>query len=356
MDEHGGNIEKAAREYRLAQGKLIDFSANINPLGIPGRIQKVICKALDSTDRYPDPEYSELRKALSSLYGVKPHNILVDNGSISLVYLIPRALGLKRPLVPIPAFSEYEKSVCLAGGQPVFLKPFKDFSLDIDNLIRLLKGRDSLYIGNPNNPTGLSIAKDDLLRIVHAAEDKKAMVIIDEAFIEFTDNYARNTLIKEAPRSENLIVIRSMTKYFAMAGLRLGAAIAHKGIISRLKKFQPPWQVNSVAVRVAIELIKDKRYISDSFTLMKRERNFLHASLAAFPALRAWQPSSNFIFCMIKDKTLPAAHLRNSLARKGILIRDCANFRGLNKYYFRVAVRTRQENLKLLKGLREALN
>ena len=355
MDEHGGNIEKARSQYRLSANKVIDFSANINPLGIPCHIQKAIRKALCFTDRYPDPEYTELKKGLSSLYGVKPQNMLPDNGSASLIYLIPRALGLKRPLIPIPAFSEYEKSACLDSGRPVFLKPLKDFSPDIDIILKQLKGRDSLYIGNPNNPTGLMIAKDDMAMIVKEAKAKKVTVIIDEAFIEFTENHKHNTFMKEAPRSRNLIVIRSMTKYFAMAGLRLGTAIAHKEIIARLMKFQPPWPVNSVAVSAAIELIKDTKYISDSFALMRHERNFLYTSLAAFSGLKVWRPSGNFIFCKIKAKSMTAGILRDRLAKKGIFIRDCSNFRGLDKNYFRVAVRTHLENEKLIEELKSTL-
>lgn len=352
MAEHGGNIEKALIQYRLSAKKVIDFSANINPLGIPSHIiQKTICKALYYADRYPDPEYTDLRKELSSWYGVQPQNILPDNGSVSLIYLIPRALGLKRTLIPIPAFSEYEKSVCLAGGRPLFLKPLKDFSLDIDALLKQLKGSDSLYIGNPSNPTGLLIAKDDLTRIIKDAKAKNITVIIDEAFIEFTENHKKDTFIKEAPRSGNLIVIRSMTKYFAMAGLRLGMAIARQEIIARLKKFQPPWPVNSVAMSAAIEFIKDKKYISDSFILMRDERNFLYTSLAAFTWLETWQPSANFIFCKIRDGRMTAATLRDRLAKKGTLIRDCSNFRGLDSSFFRVAVRTRPENEKLIRGL-----
>lgn len=356
MDEHGGNIEKASREYRLIKDTLIDFSANINPLGIPQRIQKTIAKAIHTTERYPDPEYSELREGLSSFYGVRPYNILADNGSVSLIYLIPRALGLKRPLIPLPAFSEYEKSVYLAGTKPVFLKPRKDFSLDIDNLLKQLKTRDSLYIGNPNNPTGALTAKEDLLRIFKAAKAKNIVVIIDEVFIEFTKNHARNTLLKQSLQSKNLIVLRSMTKYFAMAGLRLGTAIAHQGIITRLKKFQPPWAVNALAITAATAFINDKKYLTRSSLFMAKERKYLYASLALFSDLKVWIPSANFIFCKLQNKKISAEALREALVKNGILIRDCANFRGLNKYFFRVAIRTRQENLKLLKGLREALH
>ena len=209
MDEHGGNIEKAAREYRLKKDNVIDFSANINPLGIPSSIKKAITKALDRADNYPDPEYRELRKGLASFYGVRPNELLPDNGSIALIYLIPRALGLSRPLIPLPAFSEYEKSARLCGGErPVFVRPKKDFSLNMDRLLKQLSGRDSLFLGNPNNPTGMMAPKDEVLRIVKEAQAKKVTVILDEVFIEFTDAGLKNTLIKEAVKTKNLIILQ----------------------------------------------------------------------------------------------------------------------------------------------------
>ena len=356
MDEHGGNIEKAVRVYRLKKDKVIDFSANINPLGIPSSIKKAITKALDCADRYPEPEYRELRNGLALFYGVGPNELLPDNGSISLIYLIPRALGLRRPLVPVPAFSEYEKSLRLNNCRPLFVKPKADLGLDAENIIKQLKNADSLYLCNPNNPTGLMLAKEDLIRIIKKAEAKKITVVLDEVFIEFTDASQKNTCLREAVKSKNLIILRSLTKYFALAGLRLGAAIAHRDTILGLKKYQPPWAVNSLAVAAAGEFIKDKKYIHNSYRLIARERGFLYSSLAALSSLQVWKPSANFIFCQIKDRKINSGILRDSLARKGVLIRDCSNFRGLNNRFFRVAVRTRPENLKLLESLPEVLH
>ena len=366
MDEHGGNIEQALKQYRLAENAVIDFSANINPLGIPYAVRMAVTKTMDCLGRYPECEYLELRKDLAGFYGVKPQNLLVDNGSVSLIYLIPRALGLKKALIPVPAFSEYEKAARLAGGEVKFLKPKADFSLDMDSLIRGLKGRDSLYLANPNNPTSLSVDKKDLLMVLKEAKKRGVTLILDEVFMEFSDSPREKTLIGQAVQSRNLIILRSMTKFFALAGLRLGAAIAHPKVIARLKKYQPPWPVNSLAVSAAREFLKDKKYIRDSYRLIQQEKTFLYSELSAFKALKVWKPSANFVFCRIKDKMRQAnspplvggvrgGGIRDSLAVKGILIRDCSNFRGLDKSFFRVAVRARKENLKLLSRLKEVL-
>ena len=385
MDEHGGNIEQALKQYSLAESAVIDFSANINPLGMPDAVKRALIKAMDCLDRYPECEYLELRKDLAGFYGVKPQNILVDNGSVSLIYLIPRALGLKKALIPVPAFSEYEKAARLAGGEVKFLKPKADFSLDMDSLIRGLKGRDSLYLANPNNPTSFSVDRKDLLMVLREAKNRGVILILDEVFMEFSDSPRETTLIGEAVQSQNLIILRSMTKFFALAGLRLGAAIAHPKVIARLKKYQPPWPVNSLAVSAAREFLKDKKYIRDSYKLIQKEKAFLYSQLSVFRALQVWRPSANFILCQTNspildrrgfltpprsrhDKNVPPIHrkayydtvsmggeLRALLAGKGILIRDCSNFRGLDARFFRVAVRSRKENLKLLFALKEVL-
>ena len=359
MDEHGGNIEKALKQYRLVEGGVIEFSANINPLGMPYAVKRALIKAMDSLDRYPECEYLELRKDLAGFYRVKPQNLLVDNGSVSLIHLIPRALGLRSALIPIPAFSEYEKAARLARGEVKFLKPKADLSLDMDNLIKGLKGRDSLYLASPNNPTSLSLEKKDLLMVLRETKNRGVTFILDEVYMEFSDSPRKNSLIQEAVQSRNLIILRSMTKFFALAGLRLGAAIAHPKMIARLKKYQPPWPVNSLAAAAAREFLKDKKYIRDSYKLIQEEKEFLYSELSVFKALKVWRPAANFILCQIIPPPLtPPARggkLRDVLAVKGILIRDCSNFRGLDGSFFRVAVRSRKENLKLLSALKEVL-
>ena len=281
MDEHGGNIEQALKQYSLAENAVIDFSANINPLGIPYAVKRAVTKAMDSAHNYPEREYLELRKDLAHFYGVKPQNLLVDNGSVSLIYLIPRALGLRSALIPVPAFSEYEKAARLSAGEAAFLKPKADFSLDVDSLIKGLRGKDSLYLANPNNPTSLSVDKKDLLRVLKEAKKRGVTLILDEVFMEFSDSPRESTLIGEAVQSQGLIILRSMTKFFALAGLRLGAAIAHSKLIDRLKQYQPPWPVNSLAVAAAREFLKDKKYIRDSYKLIQEEKAFLYSELSA---------------------------------------------------------------------------
>ena len=234
---------------------------------------------------------------MAAFYGVKPQNLLLDNGSVSLIYLIPRALGLKKALIPVPAFSEYEKAARLAGEEVKFIRPKTDFSPDINLLLKQLKGRDSLYLANPNNPTSLSVDKKDLLMVLKEAKNRGVTLILDEVFMEFSDSPREATLIGEAVQSQGLIILRSMTKFFALAGLRLGAAIAHPKLIARLKQYQPPWPVNSLAVSAAREFLKDKKYIRDSYKLIQEEKSFLYSQLSAFRALQVWRPSANFILC-----------------------------------------------------------
>jgi threonine-phosphate decarboxylase len=304
---------------------------------------------------YPEPYCQNLKLDFAHLLNIHPDNLLFGNGSIELIYLLLFALKAKRVGIPIPSFSEYEYASKNIGAECLFIKTKDDLKIKVDNLIEYLPKIDILFLANPNNPTGQIFSKKELLYLLSEVRRFKVLLIMDEVFIDFIKDNSSVSLIKNAIHSEWLIVLRSLTKFFAIAGLRLGYIVAYKGLIKKINQFQYPWAVNTLAQLAAKTLIKDTGYINKSRQFVLKEKDFLFNKLVKINCLSVYPPSANFILCKIERGKYNARKLAKVLAMQGILIRDCSNFRGLNDRYFRVAVRTRRENLKLISTLKEIL-
>lgn len=341
---HGGNI------YSLKTKRtILDFSANINPLGLPFAAKKAIISGWDKVLHYPDPDARKATAAVSRYWGIPEENILVGNGSIELIYLITQAKRPKRAAIVVPTFSEYERACRLVKSRLdfIYLKEKNGFCLGPKN-----NGKpDFLFVCNPNNPTGNLICAD-------SSEIKKlkaGLIIVDESFMDFLREESKYSLLRQAAQLKNVIVLRSFTKFFAFAGLRLGYLVAHKEIIRTLKQYRVPWSVNTLAQLSATEVLADRGYQDKTRFFIKTERAFLSGEVKKIKGLHPYPSEANFILIRIDSKTLTSSLLTKKLVRREILIRDCANFRGLNNKYFRVAVRLRAENLKLLAALRKTL-
>jgi threonine-phosphate decarboxylase len=343
---HGGNIYAVKEKYGR---DVIDFSASINPLGLPKGVRLVLSRARESIIHYPDPDARSLTKAIAGYLGIRRENILAGNGSIELIYLIARAVKPRTTAIAIPAFSEYERAVRCENSKIDFIKLKEEKNFMPDTLCP--RRQDLLFLCNPNNPTGNLIMRDPaaIKRL------KSGMVVVDESFMDFLDDERKYTLLKEAAHSRNIIVLRTFTKFFALAGLRIGYLVAHKEIIRKLKAYRISWSVNALSQEAAVAALRDKNYINRTRLLVEKERRFLLKGLNAIEGLRPYPSVANFILVRIEKGRLSAAELKEKLIRRGILIRDCANFRGLNNKYFRIAVRSRAENLKLLAALRQVV-
>lgn len=339
---HGGNIYEIKRRYKK---DVIDFSANINPLGLTEDIKREFIRCYELIFHYPDAK--DLIRQIAGYWGIDEENILIGNGSIELIYLIAHAFKPEKALIPVPTFSEYERAVKSVGSKIRFLKlkETDSFTLNMTNLDRA----DISFISNPNNPTGNMLIKDRRFGL------KSSLIIIDEAFMDFLPDEGRHTFIPEAVNDKRFIVLRSFTKFFALPGLRIGYLVANKGLIRRLKQIQPPWSVNSIAQSLARILLNDKDYIERSRCFIAKEREFLFKELSKIKGLRPYQSVANFLLVKIFDDKISSSILTDELIQRGILIRDCSNFRGLNGRYFRVAVRTHNENIKFINALREVL-
>ncbi|MBN2254086.1 MAG: threonine-phosphate decarboxylase [Deltaproteobacteria bacterium] len=352
--DHGGNVSEIARMYRIGEESIIDFSANINPFGYPPGLKEAVMSDFESILNYPDIDSYELAAALSSYHGIPRQSIVVGNGSTEFMYLLPTVFKPETALIVSPAFSEYEKGLRIAGADISYFAADRDkgFSLDVDGLCaRIHEGYDMVYLCNPANPTGILTEKDDLLRIIETAGLTGAICIIDEAFIDFVEEAS---VKEETGRFDSLIVMRSMTKFFGIPGLRVGYLIAEPSLIETIAKSKTPWTVNSLVQRAAVTALEASDYIEASRQVVRSEREYLKEALGALPGLTVYDGAANFLFVCIDERcAVGSTALRDSLRRDGLLIRDCSNFHGLNDRYFRVAVKQREQNEILVKRLRE---
>ncbi|AIS51522.1 putative threonine-phosphate decarboxylase CobD [Thermoanaerobacter kivui] len=342
--EHGGNVY----DY---EGEIIDFSSNINPLGVPEWVFDII-KKVDLT-KYPDIKYRKLKKAISQYVGYSQENIIVGNGAAELIHLFVRAFKVKRPLIPSPAFLEYERAVNINGGEPIYFRLEEDygFKVNLAKLLSQMEEADALIIGNPNNPTGQAIIREEIGILLKKAEILNIPVMIDEAFIEFMKDYKNYEALPLIKRHNKLFVVRAVTKFFGMPGVRLGYGIGSPSLIQKLEEHKEPWTVNTFAEAIGRELFKDKTYIEKTREYIHREIDYMLYALRKIDYLVAFDTKVNFL--LLKLKTGSVDDLKQMLLKRGILIRDASNFRYLDKSFFRVAIKKRQENEKLLQSLEE---
>lgn len=350
---HGGNIYEDT-----PAGGWLDFSANINPLGLPASAREAIAAHIGDVIHYPDPAARRLRQALSSSYDVPPAALVLGNGAAELFYLFFQTFRPEQTLLPVPSFSEYERAALAAGSQVTYfqLDPQEEFHLDVARLIAGLPGRGCVVIGNPNNPTGTLLTREELMQLADAAAMKKTWLLVDESFLDFLPDDAPYSLLSMAAERPYLFVIRSLTKFFALPGLRLGFGAAAPSAIQAMERGKDVWNVNLLAQEAGVAALQDDDYARASRALVAAERLFLCDRLAALPGVRMYPTQVNFLLLDIRGTHLSSAALTEHLRREGVLIRDCGNYPGLDgKSYVRLAVRPHEENVKLLERLETIL-
>lgn len=343
---HGGDIYAIRRKYPK---EVIDFSANINPLGLPDYLKKLIRDNLDSVLHYPDPKARDLTKMIAKYWNISEENIILGNGSIELIYLLAVAFKPQTALIAAPDFSEYERALTAVNCKIHFLKLKEENNFKPG--LAQVKPCDIFIISSPHNPTGNIVisGSDEIERMPYKT------IVIDEAFMDFVAEENDYTMIRKAREGKNVLVLRTFTKFFALAGLRAGYLIAGKDTIRMLKRYQAPWSINSLAQISAARLLSDKAYIKQTRYFVEKERAFLFNELSGVTGLKAFHSQVNFILVKIKKKGVDAHSLSARLLKKGIMVRDCGNFRNLSQKFIRVAVRKRNENLRLIKSLKEIL-
>lgn len=347
---HGGNIYDAAPKG----GEWLDFSANINPLGLSQKVRQTIENGIEKIVHYPDPSARALKQAIAEHYGVPLEKIVLGNGGVELFYVYFHALRPKRVILPIPSFSEYERAAISAGAEVAYveLREENDFSIDERVLCAQIAENDCLILGNPNNPTGQMVKADVLERIVAEAGRKRASVVVDESFMDFRVDFDEYTVRSLVNRYDNLLVVQSLTKFFAIPGLRLGFAVAPSSMVERLDAAKDPWNTNLLAQAAGVAALGDVEYQKQTLQWLEPERDFLLRVFSEFKGIKTYRPMVNFIFLRLSPCWGSAPAFCERMKAEGILLRDCSNYIGLDDSFIRVAVRKREDNELLLHAFR----
>jgi threonine-phosphate decarboxylase len=342
---HGAHGELVSRSLDVPVDELLDFSQNINPLGPPRAVLEAARRALyEESGRYPEPGYTELREALAKYLRVPAEGVVPTNGGAEALFLAAGAAGGGRALVLEPTFSEYAAAARASGmevARRVSRRPEEGFRFDLDSLEEL--GDISLvFLCNPNNPTGDSLGYGEVLEVASRVKEAGAVLVVDEAFADFTPGISTAAMV-----GEGLWVARSFTKFFAIPGLRLGCLVCDDaGCVQAL---QPSWPVNAVAAAAGIAAVGDRGFADASVVEVARLRKDLFVALDAISGVRPFPGAANFLLVR-GPGGLPAR-----LARRGVLVRGCGPFYGLGPEYFRVAVRSAEENGRLVAAIGEEL-
>jgi len=348
---HGGDIWTAAESFGGKPDQFLDFSANINPLGPPKALIPLLTEALPEITRYPDPVCRRLRQKLGSTYSLPEEFFLIGNGAAECIQLAVSALQPKRVGLLYPCFSEYEAAAKKAGCDivPFFTCKSDQFLPQTEHLLAFLPQIDFLFIGHPNNPTGNHLRLEDLRAVAEACREAGVTLGVDEAFLDFLPHGEEESLLPEIERFPNLILFRSMTKMFAIPGLRLGFVIAHPKLVARMASLQIPWSVNHLAQKAGEWLVDEKEFVLATQSFVQQEREILIQHLQGIPGLTIFPSRTNYL--LLHTAGCPVEDLQRELAQQGILIRNCTMYPGLGEGYFRIAVRSRQENERMWTAL-----
>jgi len=342
---HGGDIEGYVREYGKEP---LDFSANCNPLGLPESAITAITSSLRYADRYPDPLSRRLAEALGKKLAVSTESIFLGAGAAEVIFRLTAAIRPKKALLLAPGFAEYELALATVGCESKFhcLTPENGFMLTEKYLDDLTDDIEMVFLCNPNNPTDCLIEPSLLIKILAVCAEKNIYLVLDECFNGFLDDPDARSLRKYLPENHRLVILGAFTKIYGMAGLRLGYCISYNiELIKALRDAGQPWSVSSVAEAAGIAALSDNNYLERSLKLINEERVFLVDGLRSC-GMTVCEPAANYIF-FNSSVTI----LGELCRKKGFLLRDCSNYRGLSKGYYRIAVRSHEENSRLLETI-----
>ncbi|WP_314360253.1 threonine-phosphate decarboxylase [uncultured Veillonella sp.] len=370
---HGGNIFQFAHEQRIEPYEVVDFSANINPLGPSQRGLDALNAQLRYISHYPDATNDDVLNAIADTYGMDKHQIIVGNGAAELLYAICRLPGYTGAFVPAPGFSEYKEALEASkipvrdifyrpreddNGKPYFEVPY----LALETFAAELKGQDGriiVFLGNPNNPDGTLLDKDHIRTVASMLKDANSLLVIDESFIDFVGNdplqdneHSIRSLVNEF---DNIIVVHSFTKFYAVPGLRIGAAFTNETLITQLQQYIPSWSVNTLAQAYTKAALNDVDYIKRTKQELNEERAFMYNALDAIEGITVYPPSANFILFQVNQEGITANYINEELKKYNMIVRNCDSYVGLTNHWVRIAIKDHDTNIKLVDKLTDIL-
>lgn len=345
---HGGDWAGYRAEFGC---DALDFSANVSPLGLPAGVAAAITNVLPTADRYPDPLCRELRAALAGAEGVPADWILCGNGAADLIFRLALAVRPRRALLPAPTFAEYEAALQTVGCavQRVFLREENEFAVTEEFIDAVTPETDIVFLCQPNNPTGQVTPPALVERLVRRCAECGAVLVVDECFLDFLpdrDAWTAKQLLRDAPQ---LIILKAFTKLYAMAGVRLGYALCgDAALLEKMRGAGQPWAVSSLAQAAGLAALQETAYADAVRALIAEQRPRMAAGLRAL-GLRVMDGQANYLLFRATPD------FGEKLRRRGAVVRSCANYPGLDAAWYRTAVRTAQENTRLLQIIGEIL-
>ena len=353
MDLHGGNIYKFQREGKR---DILDYSSNINPLGVPESLKEAIKNNFDVLEKYPDINYVELRESIGKYNGVSRENIIVGNGATEVLFLYMKALAPKRALIVSPTFAEYERALKNIDSEIDYfsLDEIREenknyFDLDIERLKKESINFDLVVLCNPNNPTGNFLELEKIKDLNEFLKKNGTKLFIDECFIEFIAKWENKT--SKLLRNKNIFILRALTKYFALPGIRLGYGISFdEDLIDKINSIREPWTVNAFADLAGKVILDDKEYMKKTDRWIIEERKNFVEKLKEIKEVEVFETYSNFI--LLKLKTLTSEEFVKKMLDRGILVRDAKNFKFLNEKYVRIAIKDVEKNRKFINKIK----
>lgn len=357
MYDHGGDIY-------LYSDKIIDFSSNINPLGIPESFKKRIIEHVDEVTQYPDYRYTLLKEKTAEYLQLKnPKHIVVGNGAVELIYKCMGAKRWNKVILMVPTFSEYKKAA-KKYKLPVYeiststreVGEHGEYTLDFEKVLFQVEKDDLIVLCNPNNPTGMLLCKKEMEDFLLEVQKIGAYTMVDEAFIEFTNEYPKDSVLSDYLSIGNLFVIRAITKYFGMPGIRLGYGISsNETWIHAVQESLEPWNVNTLADLAGRVVFEDGEYIEKTRNWIKREIPNMYERLKEIQGITVYRSNANFHLLKIDKAGLDAYRFKELLAKEGYLIRTPEGFTTLSRQYFRLAVKTAEQNENLCRVIEKLL-
>lgn len=352
METHGADIYTASKKLGYNENEILDFSSNINPLGIPRRIEEAAANSIKYANRYPDINSRQLIDCISIFENMPKEFIFVSNGAAESIYRISACFKSKEALITAPTFSEYEQSMKLHKKtiNYYYLKENNSFKISDDILNVINEKINIVFICNPNNPTGQLTEKSVLEKVLLKLKQVKAFLVVDECFLNFTENSEKYSLVDLMYKYDNLILLKAFTKIFAIPGIRLGYCMSsNEELINNLKFMGPPWNVSTIAQAAGIAAVNEQDYLKRTVPYVKEQRNYLIDELKK-NGIKAFESHANFI---LFKTDIP--DLKEQMLEKKILIRSCSNYVNLSKKYYRIAVRTKKENKIFIEKLKEVM-
>ncbi|MCI8342109.1 MAG: aminotransferase class I/II-fold pyridoxal phosphate-dependent enzyme [Firmicutes bacterium] len=357
--QHGGDLDAIERKYGIPKKEILDFSGNINPLGFPPKVKKELAENIDIVSTYPDKSYKALKESIAAYTGANPKNIFVGNGSTELISVFIKSSNAKNAVILGPAYSEYENGLKKCGSSFSYfpLKEQNNFVIDMPSLLAALTKEVDLFIAcNPNNPTGTAMTSGEMETVLSHCKERGISVMIDETYIEFSDNIENICSIPLTDVYDNIFVIRGVSKFFAAPGLRLGYGITSSPAFHKLiSENQDPWSVNSLASFAGERLFGDNEFIEKTKKLISEERSKALREFKTWKNLKAYSSSSNFILLKLLTEKITSDAIFENLIQKKYLIRDAETFTFLDNTYLRFCILMPNQNASLIAELKKLI-